>query len=1644
MGNYSENIEAIRAARKSKDDAEHELYALKLQHFDLLKKKKKFEAKEVSNGTNAIDDPTEAIENVKRKIAAQRDLLNRRIRTIEALVAKLFTPHTPQQLIEEWDDQTPILLLPLRIETRFKIDNEKKELWVRVFPDEIAVNTHEEVLTEQEVTYGQAYWKALWAATDKQKKKEAWSMLANTFGGNRSAWVALQTKPVNWNEAPSVEDDLEFPTHDLTKSSQWTKAPHTCVLPDRFVLLAYRDNELITPMALEGNPIDDVVILGPAPLGDDGTESSIKQDETNGNRIVLGQDFEWVSNFDMAVAKGLGFKIDLSKLDPLGITRGYDQLIVVGLKHTANTVDGQKLVEDLIQNHHYSKKGFSLVRQGTPTNNTEESDAGFTKSDPLNEQSYPVETGDPLFDPVTAKRDELTDGQRLAELLGIGYAPLQYIANSNAKDHTEASAMNAALYATTIGYFMNSMLQEVVPSADLKKLRYHFKRYVTGRGPLPAIRVGNQPYGILVTSAFPTWSYGKRDPFLTKVHSIVSYFETQWQKLIPSLAHIGKEGDAGKNLMEILGLHPTSTEFFQRVGYSFDYLKNLDEFAWGGQYGGDTIKMLIEQSLATYVLRQMGYRTTNDNGAPKPTPLLLQLIFQHYHTTLDRKNLIDGLPTSETSTIKYYDEAREKHYIHWLIDNAGDSKKLETKDFGSVTPPNNLLFMLLLNAVLIESSNSIFSFLEHHDIIAKELVQSRKFMNMSTAPSVSPWEVFQAPVNRVVKESGISQTLFEYVHGQPALTTTNSHFAGDLLDQREALNILKDMSTASLERTMVEHIDTLTYRLDAWQTSLFARRLEEQRNVVEGGKNRKEGIYLGAYGYLEEVKPGNSRKKISETVLPEALREQKDNLYTEQANGGFVHAPSLNHATAAAILRNGYLTHASAEEKEMLSVNLSSERVRRALYLIEGIRNGQTVEVLLGYQFERGLHDWTTRQAGPVFLNHLIPAFRKDYPIKRTKVPQAGKVTGPEETIDDFSVVNGLSLAQTSKAAPFISETLTTEQIEAVKKERDGIQNTLDALRDVLTAESAYQLAMGNFERAAAVVRSMADGNLPPDIEVINTARGTNLSLTNRMVVHFDTTITTAPPLWSSIPMTLRATTEPSLNHWIGTVLGDPGNIRCRVAAYDAEGNILTDGGSNIEGSVTLKDLGIQPIDFMYLVRAKTEAAGTSELEARIRLVFAQRETLADDVIIKIEFINNGESSPNPAIRSFGEILPFADIIRNIVSGSRPVHARDYSPASKTLVASADNPENIEVTDLQSRVEFIYDDLDPKFTTLKTAWDNAVLTLSDITITALRSAIKIVADAGFQQAFPHSSTGSLTPQADSLFAQAESLLKRFDKIREDYAESLTTINKASTTIRSKIALLTSVSKMLLGDDYVVIPRFNFTNIADVTQSYSSRAQLLTHATTTRNNPLVVEEWLHGVSLVRPKMHQFGLMKIFHDGLNNTFLTCEPIQLPYRDKDSWLGVEFPDGTTIDHDTLSMILYTPQGFDPTQAQCGLLLDDWVEVVPQKEEVTGLTFNFNQPNSVPPQAILMAVTPQLQGSWKWDNLIDTIRDTFHRAKIRAVEPDQLDLNASMVNKFLPGIISEFSTGKSSISLDLAFLVPILTASLVQFYTPKPQPQN
>ena len=1572
-------------------------------------------------------------ERNRSAVTTKRKEVDRLEAGVREAVVTLYDGRTPQELIASWDDDIPIALLPLRVETRWKPDaTTAPELWVRVYPDDVAVTTHESVLTAAEVERGRAYWTAFRAAnSNAEAEASAWRAVADRFGVNRAAWVAHETRPLNWDAATvDASASLQFPEPPLVKADAWTVAPHSRVLPDRYVLLAWRGDELRINEV--GNPIDDVVVLGPSPIEDPDGGPSLARNVAD-KSILVGESFRWVREFDRAIAQGMGFRVPVSADD---VARGFDRLLVLGLKASADASDAQGLVESLIDDHHYSHAGFEIVRQGTPTNNTDGNDSGYTRDIRASSETTLAETGPALFTP-TPDRAVARDGQRLADFLGTSYAPLLHASGAGNADHAEAVAMNRALYAGTLGYYVDHMINEVIDERAVGVLRRHFTDQVTGRGPLAAIRVGSQPYGILPTSSLGRWVPSARrkdvtvallpaatDPFEATLLAVLRRFDQAWSAVVPRLVQVHSGSNGAANLLQILGLHPNSVELYQRVGYSFDYLKNLEAFAWEGSGLGDAIRMMIEGMSARTLLRDLGYETQGSD-ANKPNPLLLQLIWRHYQTRLDPKQLIDGQPLSESRFITPYDAAGTKTYLDWLLAHTADATALETQDFGGAPRPGSLLYLMLHFSLVMEAGRGIHRWLADRNVNGDELVRSRKFLNIGS-PSPSVWEVFRAPANRIVATESSDRTLLELVHAPQHATDAGQN----VREQRDALDTLRTMPTARLERALVEHVDTLSYRLDAWETSLFARRLHRQRNLDAPVANRRTGVYLGAYGYLENVKPnGGRRQKVADDSLPEALRQGRDDLYADATNGGFVHAPSLNHATAAALLRNGYLTHATPADPNALAVNLSSGRVERAKSLLDGIRNGQSLEVLLGVQFERGLHDWTTRSPNPVILDDLKPLFRTQFPILRTRVPQANDASaGASEVSEDHAVVNGLTLARTTTTFPYgIAElaALSANQQAAIRGEKLRIEDTLDALRDVLTAESAYQLALGNFDRAAAVLQSAGSGTAPPDLEVLDTPRGTAISFTQRLAVQL--AVVGAGNPWAPIALTERARLEPSLNAWLGDLIGDPTGIVCTAAALDTGGAVLVVGGAPMEDRVTLADLGLQPIDFVYVVRSQVDESGAAELESRVRQAFAQKHAISDNVVVRITFAESG----NPSVRSFAEALPLADRLRRLLGTARPLDGRHFQSASKDTPAPTGNPGRIDAVELRLRVDVRISAVRDLFPLLRAAADAVRAATTVATVTVLRDALIAVANAGVTYAVPRSAVGFGAAQAALLLAQADELLSRSAALDLATDEQFTAADAAAAA-EDKASILAGIVKAWMGSDMLVLPRFVYHDAAVVAQADAARDELLSYARDTVHVPLPVEEWLHGVACVRPLVHDFEMVRVMADAVRDEPLILSPIQLPFRTGDRWLGAQYPENTEVVHDTVSIVQHLPNGFVAPGAQCGLLIDEWLETVPNREGVTGLCFNYDAPNSAPPQTLLLAVTPNETGRWEWDDLVDSVLDTFRRARIRAVEPDALgDLPG--IGTLIPAVIAEFGTSAASVSLDYSFVlseisVPVL----------------
>jgi hypothetical protein len=265
------------------------------------------------------------------------------------------------------------------------------------------------------------------------------------------------------------------------------------------------------------------------------------------------------------------------------------------------------------------------------------------------------------------------------------------------------------------------------------------------------------------------------------------------------------------------------------------------------------------------------------------------------------------------------------------------------------------------------------------------------------------------------------------------------------------------------------------------------------------------------------------------------------------------------------------------------------------------------------------------------------------------------------------------------------------------------------------------------------------------------------------------------------------------------------------------------------------------------------------------------------------------------------------------------------------------------------------------------------------------------------------------------------------------------LQHASASAADAARLLQEAGKILFGEDFVMVPRFTLPaatadELANALQ-HSTSGGLTAYLTgdpatdppgSGRDFP--VDDWLHGVARVREKMRHWENASILGEGLPGAGpLELTPLQLPFHAGDPWLALEFPPEYTIDSDRLLYNAHFPAAFDRTQPVSGLLVDEWTEIIPGKEETTGVAFHFDRPNAEPPQAWLLALPAIRDGAWSWDELLAAVNDALDSARMRALEPVHIDGTA--YSAFLPATVSAYTFPEISISNNLLRNMEIYT---------------
>ncbi|MEM9149298.1 MAG: hypothetical protein AAGB19_02440 [Cyanobacteria bacterium P01_F01_bin.3] len=1686
--------------------------------------------------------------------------------------------------------------------------------------DVILAIATEQPLAEAEKTVVESFWISMWRADGElAATQSAYSTLEQSVGAERAGVIRDRYAPINLSEPPPPTISraeasvtvafLDFPSLEQTDTQRqpWSQAPRINTLPERLVLLGYRNGEKVLEQL--GNPIPTPLIAGPDPLaeGDD-------QIRSENGEVIVSDAMRWMTDFDRAVEVGMGFRVTLARGDS---RRGFDQLLVLGARLSADPPAGQSLVETLFEHHQTGTTGFSLLPQGTPTNNTEGASSGFSESEDADETYDLVFNAEPLS--YEADWRSRSDGQWLAELLGIRRSTFEKTLHARGRDQCEARAMNTALWPGTCGYLMETMMSPVFSDLTIEQTRWFFNSFVSARGILPAIRIGDQPYGILPTTVFSRiiWlrdkqlrrpqgiSYppGYRD-YLGDLHRLLSRMRGDWQTMSEEASYVGKSGDPHQILLDIVGLHASSAEYYQRYAESLEQLTNrLKLQGFWGQLLAALIALGYPKS-GMDLLSRLGYEAED-------IPEVLEKFFLKRPDKLTG-DLIDDQPLSESNPIRAYTDD-ERNYIRWLIDSARTSFDTLRKEEGFADEkPRALLYLMLRYALEQGYWDAGLRLFQSFELLTPvQLATARldpSFIHVGDRTTDSPTNPTTNSLNTSGKPLRLNQrseSRYEYLY-QTASTITNTPdmVIADyipqvisqlpatryLYQQIEALEHLEQTPTARLERLLAEHVDLCTYRLDAWRWGLlnyqlmgmrYGDRPDDDDDVVvveidtggeggEGGENgddnespARQGVYLGAFGILEQVKSENKQLTPVDD-LDEELGEifnPSDNpdlppLMRDSTNGGYVHAPSLNHAIAAAILRNGYLENADPDNPELLKVNLSSERSRMALSIIEGIRSGQTLGALLGYQLERGLHD----RHNQAEVDEFILDLRKAFPLvanrfRRTQTEPDDRI----ETVEARNVINGYALVNQIKSTdtntyPFgkdsLPDTITDDQRAAINAEVARILDIHDAISDVVIAEGVYQAVQGNYGRVASNLNAYAKGTFPPEPEVLQTPRsGTNL--THRMGLHLQPGLNPAVSP-NALAVTPRAYAEPAVNSWLNQLLPDPSTVICKATYFDSNSNSL----QTIE--VSQQQLNLQSADLLYLVDLATNQSMT-ELDDRIVYWVITTQRFRWDIDIEIQYIFKEAGKV-----SFFELGALLGSLRSLILKSRPLNAADVALPTEAqqerteqvfldparlnpLVAQigelVSNPAADDLDTLLAEMASWLDDLETHsgdvinaiddwmdrimalfmqvmafgiaqagigfayswkkqqiatligrvselisrwqeqislFETLITV-DYPVATTDEERFAILRQAESFVSTE-ITVPLPETPAAYLTavqakratfaaqltqfqaiqespsPSLSQLLVDIQALfpLTEFDAVGLEVTDIEAEILRFAADLQTRVTLLrteivekqdkaaaqisealektasdqveglTLAAKTLLGEDFKMVPEFTLSEEqgSEWGNAWGDRAQLLTYLTTPEPTgadlDFPIDEWLYGLARVREDAHHWEKVTLLTRAFGTGEPELTPIQLPFRENDSWLALPYPTDYALEGDRLLYTAHYAVPFNPNANQCGLLLDEWTEVIPTPEETTGITFNYDQPNSEPPQTLLLVTSPQMNGEWRWNDLVDAVRETFEEARLRAVEPTQID--KTDYARFLPATLSAVTFHPITIMLNLA----------------------
>jgi hypothetical protein len=661
----------------------------------------------------------------------------------------------------------------------------------------------------------------------------------------------------------------------------------------------------------------------------------------------------------------------------------------------------------------------------------------------------------------------------------------------------------------------------------------------------------------------------------------------------------------------------------------------------------------------------------------------------------------------------------------------------------------------------------------------------------------------------------------------------------------------------TVEAVLAGELGTASHRLDAWWTALATTRLLRART------KRPNGLLVGAYGVLEHLRPASTR------------------------SDGFVHAPSVPQAVAAAVLQSAHQgQHRAAgggARGDAYAVGISSARTRGAMRLIEGLRAGQALGALLGGVLEEAILETAPSSAAG---HRLVDVLRTAHPLTAGRlhpVIRGGSAVAAPQVCDGLAALEG----------PMPLGVLAADR-PVLMGARKRVADLVDAMGDLLLTEGVHQLAQRNPARAAAAVEALAGTEVPPPLPEFVAQPTPGVAVTHRVML--------IAPEPSSSTTGPRGRLAPGLDAWAADCLAT-----VNLTTVDANGTPTSQAVTDLMADAKLHALDVIALSsddsWGHLLDRLREAAGATSLNGTDALVAA---TAA---------------------------------IRGLLAAARPVRATDGAPLTVAGDAAA----------------------------LVAAWEDDV-----------RASIDALADA----------IGDPTSDRDAVLAALVAADAVGSPVHWSPGDADATLASAARAAHTALAARPIGADHEITDDVSAAEALR--GLSGATAWLGSTATFGTPAVPAGTDGASVDRFLFQHGQVRDGVAAVERVRDTLDLLGAPALTVTVHQAPLAAGETWAALpgRLAAGRT------SFVLLASDSAPPGSRVCALVVDDWVEVVPDAELTTAIAFHYDAPTSEPPNVALLAV-PDPTSESPWEDLAPYVDEALRIARMRCLTPAELTGN-------------------------------------------------